>query len=403
VENGVLPRFPVKYLSSIAVCLGVVVGFVTCSLIGRATAHKNIYSRFLRLHPYLEQETAYYPTASELVAVAHAQCPASSDKVLVVIGGNSVFNGSGQKHGELWSTVLQSDLGPHYHVVNFSAPGAGVVDNGGVIFEALATEYPRSIFVANAEPGYFPAANRSAYAYLFWDAYYKGLLPKEAEAVAQNMRNSKSADEREFELGRWLNSYLYFNDLWTDVAYQYGSGIWTSWLQGRSFSPRRSLRDWYDKRPRVVPSAEEFAKLLPGHIEALRRRRTVAPDCFQQNSDGSWVQTAASLHQDEEQIAALLPDPLKKRSLIVLTPYNPWFLAHLTEAERSRVTLSFHNSADLLEKAGFHVLSTLDRGFELTDFGDTVHLSPAGGQRIAHLVAEAIRTREGDGKSASGK
>ena len=77
-----------------------------------------------------------------------------------------------------------------------------------------------TLFVANTEPGYYPAANRSAYAYLFWDAYFKGLLPKEAEAVAQNMRESKSADEKEFELGRWLNSYLYFNDLWTDVSYQ---------------------------------------------------------------------------------------------------------------------------------------------------------------------------------------
>jgi hypothetical protein len=260
-----------------------------------------------------------------------------------------------------------------------------------VIFEALAAEYPRAIFVANDEPGYFPAANRSAYAYLFWDAYYKGLLPKEADAIARNAPGKGTAEEREFELGRRLNSSFYFNDLWTDVAYQYGSTIWTSWLKSRSFYPRRRLRDWYDKRPTVVANESEFQKMLPGHLEALRRRRGVAVDRFQESTDGSWIQTAESLKDDEQQIAALLPAPLQKRSLIVLTPFNPWFLTHLTDAERSRVTVSFHNGERLLGQAGFHVCSLLDRGFEPTDFGDTVHLAPAGGRKLAHLVAESIR------------
>ncbi|MDR3400925.1 MAG: hypothetical protein P4L99_00375 [Chthoniobacter sp.] len=392
-----------KVLSPITVCLGAVLGFVVCCFLGRATTHRNVYRHFVRLHPYLEQETSYYPTVSQLIAVAHAQCPPSSDKILVVIGGNSVFNGSGQKHDELWSRVLQADLGEHYHVLNFSAPGAGVVDNGGVVFEALAREYPRAIFAANTEPGYFPAANRSAYAYLFWDAYYKGLLPKEAGAVAENAPGKGTAAQREFQLGRWLNSRFYFNDLWTDVAYQYGSTIWTSWLRSRSFYPRRRLSDWYDKRPPVVADESEFQKMLPGHLEALRHRRAAAADRFQQGSDGSWVQTPESLKEDEQQIAALLPAPLPKRSLFVLTPFNPWFLAHLTDAERSCVTVSFHNGERLLGQAGFHVCSMLDRGFEPTDFGDTVHLAPAGGRKLAHVVAESIRTMTAGADASSAR
>ena len=383
-----------KYPSPIAVCVGVVVGFATCCVLGQLTTRKNIYQDFARLHPFLEQETSYYPTASQLVAVAHGQCPPASHKTLVVLGGNSVFNGSGQKRDELWSRALQEDLGDHYHVVNFSAPGAGAVDNGGVIFECLAREYPTALFVTNTEPGYYPAANRSAYSYLFWDAYCKGLLSHDARRTARLEREKATSDDADFKLSRELNSVCYFNDLWTYVSYRYVSTFWTSWLRGRSFQPRHRLRDWYDKRPKVVADESEFQKMLPDHLEALRHRRPVAADRFAQNSNGAWVQTAESLQQDEEHIADLLPDPLQRRSLIVFTPYNPWFLAHLTEAERTRAEISYANGTHLLEKAGFHVLSTYDSGFSPSDFGDTVHLSPAGGRLLAKLVADSIRSMD---------
>jgi len=67
-----------------------------------------------------------------------------------------------------------------YHVVNFSAPGAG---GGGQRRRYLRMPGPGISdrhFVTNTEPGYYPAANRSAYAYLFWDAYCKGLLSHDA-------------------------------------------------------------------------------------------------------------------------------------------------------------------------------------------------------------------------------
>lgn len=381
-----------KFFSPIAVCLGAVAGFLACCMLGHSTTHKNFYKNYFRLHPYLEQETSYYPTASQLVTIARNQCPPSSGKTLVIIGGNSVLNGSGQKHDELWSRVLQEELGDSYRVVNFSAPGAGIVDNGGVIFECLAREYPQALFVTNTEPGYFPAGNHSAYSYLFWDAYYKGLLSADAHRAARLSGETTSASERELKLGRQLNSKLYFNDLWTFVAYRYVSTVWTSWLKGRSFEPRRNLRDWYDKRPRVMAEESEFQKMLPGHLDALRHRKALQADRFAQDADGKWMQTDESLRQDESQIADLLPEPLQRRSLVVLTPYNPWFLEHLTDAERSRVEISFSNSAALLQKAGFHALSTYDHGFVPEDFGDTVHLSPAGGRLLAHLVADSIRS-----------
>jgi hypothetical protein len=141
----------------------------------------------------------------------------------------------------------------------------------------------------------------------------------------------------------------------------------------------------------VVVDENTFQQMLPIHLEALRHRPPVVASRFQQGSDGAWVQTEASLQEEKTGIAALLPEPLHQRSLIVLTPYNPFFLEHLTDAEQSRVQTSFRNGADLLGQAGYHALSLIDQGFQPMDFGDTVHLSPSGGRRLAHLVAGAIR------------
>ena len=375
---------------SIAVCLGVIVGFLGCCVLGRLSARHNGFKNFVRLHPYLEPETAYYPTASQLVATVRAQCPPDSKKTLVIIGGNSVFNGSGQKGPELWSRVLQSELGDGYHVINLSAPGAGPVDTGGIAFQILAGEYPRMLFVTNTDPGYYTPAENSSYAFLFWDAYYKGLLPPDKRRTARLARGTEADGWQEYKLGRGMNGLCYYNDLWTGLAYERFSTVWTSWLKGRSFQGRRKLPDWYEKRPAVQANEEAFARLLPGHLDSLRRRKSVAPDRFQQQPDGQWAQTELSFYKDFEHIGGLVPRPLEKRSLVVFTPINPWFLALLTNDERQRVEVSFRNGTRLLQLGGFHALSLLDQGFEPADFGDTVHMSPAGGKRLAHLVAAAV-------------
>lgn len=381
-----------KFFSPIALCFGVVAGFLGCCFVGRLTAGINILQDFVRLHPFLEHETSYYPTASQLAATARAQCPPMANKTLVIVGGNSVFNGAGQRASELWSRALQDELGDGYHVINFSAPGAGVVDSGGVVFEMLFREYPRALFVTNTEPGYYPPADRSAYSYLFWDAHYKGLLLDDPHRAARLAREADTDDWREFKLGRQMNGVCFFNDLWTGVAYRNFSTVWTSWLKDRSFQARQRLPDWYDQRLARKPDKRGFEEMLPEQLEALRRRKSITAERFQQSADGRWVQTEASLQQEREQIAALLPDPLQRRSLVVFTPFNPWFIERLTDDEKTRLETSARNASELFGKAGWHVLSTLDKDFEPAGFGDTVHLKPAGGRHLAHLVATAIRS-----------
>jgi len=381
----------VKFISPIALCLGVAVGFLGCSVVGRLWSKENIYKNYVRLHPFLEQETSYYPTSSQLAAIARAQCPPTSSKTLVILGGNSVFNGSGQKTDELWSRVLQQELGDAYHVVNFSAPGAGVVDNGGVVYEMLSREYPRLLFVTNTEPGYYPPAERSGYSYLFWDAYFKGTLTDDADRAARLRREPQTDGLREYKLGYRLNSAFYFNDLWTGVAYRHVSTVWTSWLKERSFRARGHLPDWYDERyTRKKWKQPNYEEMAPELLEALRRRKSVAPERFQQADDGSWRQTDQTLRAEAEQITALLPKPLVSRALVVFTPVNPWLLERLTPDERGRAEASSENAVEFFGQAGWRVMPTLNKGFEPADFVDTAHLKPPGGRRLAHLVAREI-------------
>jgi len=377
--------------TAIALCLGVVAGFLGSCLMGRHAAQKNAYKNFLRLHPFLEQETSYFPTSSQLAATTRLQCPPGAGKILVILGGNSVFNGSGQKTPELWSRVLQNDLGAGYHVINFSAPGAGPADTGAIVFQMLARDYPRSLLVTNTEPGRYAPPESSAYSYLFWDAYYKGTLPEDPARAARLARETAADGWLDYKLDRGMNSRFYFHDLWGGVAYRHFSTIWTSWLKGRSFLARSRLPDWYDNRKGHESSEAFFESLLPGHLDNLRRSKSVDPQRFRKEADGHWVQTAESIQNEAEQISALLPDALKPRTIVVFTPFNPWFLAHLDPDERMRVDASFRTGTKLAQEGGYHALSTADKPFEALEFGDTVHLSPAGGQRLAHLVAAAVQ------------
>jgi hypothetical protein len=269
------------------------------------------------------------------------------------------------------------------------------VDNGGVIFEMLSRDYPRMLFVTNTEPGYYPSAEGSAYSYLFWDAYYKGELLDDPIRAARLAR-IPNRDGSEFNLGRRLNSVFYFNDLWSGIAYRQFSSVWTSWLKERSFRARRRLPDWYNERLARKHKKQSLEDLSAGALAALRQRKSLTPERFARQADGTWVQTAESLRQDAEAIAQLLPSPLQRGALVVLTPFNPWYLERLTDDEREWAALTFQNGSALLKSAGFHVLSGADHPFEPADFGDAVHMTPAGGQRLAHLVAAELRDMVGE-------
>src|SRR5262249_13151011 len=161
--------------------------------------------------------------------IVRRQC--APDRTLVIVAGNSVFNGYGQPPGGIWTAHLGGELGPGYCVVNLATALSLIGDFGAVTTDMLRRDYPRGVLVGNTLPGSCgPPDGASAYRYLFWDAYWKGLLtaPEERRRAIEAVSAVRTRDsERELRLRMWLDARLRFNDLWTFVTYQWFSTVWT--------------------------------------------------------------------------------------------------------------------------------------------------------------------------------
>src|SRR6187200_2255023 len=89
---------------AIAFLLAFFLGLGGLALAGRAAASVNQFDRFVRFHRFLNPETFFYPTASEVVALARAS--AGPDQTIVIVGGNSIVYGAGQGADRIWTAEL---------------------------------------------------------------------------------------------------------------------------------------------------------------------------------------------------------------------------------------------------------------------------------------------------------
>ena len=195
----------------VAVLVGVAAGFFSCVAAGWVTRDTNIYAHFVRFHTYINPLSLYYPTASEVRALVRAQCP--PDRVLVVVGGNSVFWGAGQPADAIWTARLQAELGDGFCVVNLAVPRSLIGDYGAVALNMFRRGYPRALLVEAMLPNKCgPPDGDPIHRYLFWDAYRKGLLSD--QAIPAEMTRLSTGDP-ELDLRFWLDAPLRFTDLWT--------------------------------------------------------------------------------------------------------------------------------------------------------------------------------------------
>src|SRR5262249_8702245 len=156
--------------------LGAAGAFLLCCVGGFLAGRRNCYPAFERFHQFINIESAYYPTASQARALARARLDPA--KVAVVVGGNSVLYGTGQRGRAVWTKELQALLGERYQVINLGARGAEPSEFGATAAEMLSGEYPRLIFISDLGSSTAPGnPDGNIYRYFFWDAYYKGLLP----------------------------------------------------------------------------------------------------------------------------------------------------------------------------------------------------------------------------------
>ena len=379
------------FIRPYALFCGVVCSFLACCVAGHVASRHNLFDHFERLHLYLNPDACFYPTSSQLYELGKARL--DPQKIAVVVGGNSVLYGVGQVGDEIWTHKLQDLLGDDYCVLNLAMWGCSASEFGGVVAEALSTDFPRLVLVTTSPPANFPGdADGMRYPYLFWDAYYVGLLrhdsarDKALAALPAERANLRSLAEMR---GRAiLNSACRFDDLWTAVSYSRFSTVWNAAMRETWYRPRRDLQD---PGTAALPLETRYSD-HPVERWLTNLHTWMAAGGARKDSAGHWVDdpSAAVWTTLTENACRCFPEPDRRRSLIVINTISPHYIDCLPPDERDlHYTLS-RLTAEKLEGAGF---AALDFGDEFTeqDFADPIHLTPSGGARLARKVAERIR------------
>src|SRR5262249_12675840 len=122
-------------------------GICALSVLGHWASLHNHFEHFERFHRLINTEALYYPTASEVVAIAKAA--AESGRIPVIVGGSSALFGATQPESGLWSRRLQEVLGDRYVVVNLAFPAGTIAEHGAVAAQALLHDGYRPIFVVD--------------------------------------------------------------------------------------------------------------------------------------------------------------------------------------------------------------------------------------------------------------
>lgn len=377
---------------------GAVLAFVACCVLGRVLSRLNQYKYFTRFHFALDPRSQFYPTASQVLALARARF--QPNKVAVIVGGNSVLNGIGQLPGRLWTRELQNLLGDGYTVLNLGMPAAHPYEFGEVVAEMLATDQKKLIYVTDVgismclgDPdGYL-------YRYFYWDAYFKGLLPsapeREACLAAQEAdRQAKGNDGiRELIQGRRLDSLLFFQDLWTTCGLKSFSTIWGPVLGGYATTPRQDILDWGEQwRPpeKRYPPAEDAPnlQLVRGYLGGLGGQVFSMPLPPGARPKGLSVTAAAS--PLAQTFRDCFPEPFRSRSVVLVLSESPYYVDRLENAVKGDYRWRLERAAEVLEGAGFAALA-VGNDFTADDFSDRLHLSDEGGRKLAHKVAPKVR------------
>ena len=370
----------------------VVTGLLLMAIFGRQAAKENVHSDFVRFTNYIGPDTKYYPTVNEMMAVVRAK--AKPEQILVIVGGNSVLYGVGQKREQVWTKALQDRLGDQYAVVNLAFRGSLVTDGGAVVAEALREEYPRQIYMANAAPTQAPTPDGSlVYRFIFWEAYHKGLLiddpERDAALESYNTRPPYNEGLVELNLRLRLDRFFYFQDFWNDVTFDRLNTVWGAYFPGvtRFLEPRKVNPD---PEPDLLtfPMSSRYIE-ANNEIEMLNVRGN-SMYAFEKDPEGKWQPVAGPWTAFVNGLKGIMPEPLRKRTLILLSRTSPYYTRRLPPDEQERDNLAYERAALLWRESGYEAM---DYGSDYTidDFGDRTHLTWRGGEKLATTVAVKVK------------
>jgi hypothetical protein len=370
-----------------ALLLGAAAGFLACCAAGRLAGRHDLFGDAARVRPRNLPSTLFYPTAGELLALGEART--DPGRVAVVVGGNSVLYGVGQTADQLWTRRLQEELGDRYRVLNFAAPASFAFEFGGVGAEMLAVRGRRVVFVSTTGPvdlGGPP--DGKVYRHLFWDAYARGLLSPDAARRAAAAREEAGPDLPELRLRMGLDRWCRAADLWNAVGQR---AVNTAWSAAAADGWYRARGRYPDAEPPAPPPGERYRPEVVAHSLAVTRSWFSHGVCAR-DAEGRWVPNpGAELYRDfAAKWRRVTPEPLRGRTLLLLTRESPFYLRLLTADEREHYEALCRLTAGKLRGCGFRCRQ-IGEGFLDEDYADRCHLTGSGGRKLAGQVAAEIR------------
>lgn len=395
-------------LAARTLLLGVVVGFGALCVLGRRAAREDYFPGFVRFMRWTAPDTKFYPTVGEMMSIVRTQ--AKPSQVLVIVGGNSILRGVGQPADKIWTKTLQENLGPGYAVVNLAFNGSGITDGGAVAAEALRKEYPRQIYIANAAPTQPPAPDGTGvYRFVFWEARAKGLLiddPARNAAIVVSNQNPVVRNPppeggqglQELRAREWLDHLFYFQDFWNRVTYEHFNLVWGSYSPGptaflaarKTYPDPEPDRAAYKLSDRYAPNSDAEMIIVIGDSQYAYGVVDATGFHEQKDASGKWALYAPTWDQFSAGIKGVMPQELKKRTLILMSRSSPYYVRKLTPDQQERDDLAYLHAVEEWKAGGY---DSIDYGKDFTadDYGDRTHLTWRGGDKLAALVADKVR------------
>jgi hypothetical protein len=359
-------------LSSRGFLIGLLAALCAASASGFIATQKNMFRDFIRFDLSISPESLYYPTARQIAALVNERYDVN--KIMVLVGGSSVFRGAGQRTTKVWTLSLQNELGPKYTVVNLAMNGGLAPGAASYMTEMLAKTGRRAIFVSDMLQGtYQPDSANPYYRYLFFEAQARGyLIPSEPRSTY--LQSVMDDDRRSLQIRAVANRALNFEELWNYLGYCCVFTVYSP-LMSRPWSGRQNALD-----PEVPPSNFKFQE-LPKDVDTQMFAIT-----------RGYSNGVVDQEEQRRGLRIAFPEAIRRQIIILSTGQAPFYAARLTKEEHRNLDKYYTDWEHALNEEGI-ATAFFDRMLSDKDHYDREHLNETGGATLAKLIAPFIQSK----------
>jgi hypothetical protein len=338
--------------------------------------HETGFANYVRLTRYIDDITLYQSTSQQLYATVKSSLPPNIRNV-VVISGDSVLWGFCQNLEALWSRILQEKLGAEFYVVNLARPAGSYMDNGAPIAAALLREGFNVTLIFDEWPPTLRGTS-GPYRQIYWDAVYTKLIRRFSDYDKLNQPDQDNPISKDIRFGLWLDSFFHFRALWSYIAYNYFSVIWTPEV---GFSRRKDFGD-----PPQVPDLPPLGARYPPASQAREVAAVKSKVRLACPMESSVRDDARSRFKNS------LPEELRKRTLVVSIYDSPFYVNRevLSSQELECYKQAYTAFQSDYVSAGYRGI--IVDSLTVDEYCDRLHLTASGGRKLADIVARELLT-----------